>query len=39
MNSMGSEVMDMLVGTVNREGGVKELMKIITSGVAEAKEN
>lgn len=39
MNAMGSEVMDMLVGTLNREGGVGEFMKIINSGVAEAKEN
>lgn len=39
MNAMGSEVMDVLVGTVNREGGVRELMELITSSVAEAKEN
>lgn len=39
MNAMGSEVMDILVGTVNREGGVGELMNLIANGVAEAKEN
>lgn len=39
MNAMGSEVLDVLVGTVNSEGGVGELMKLITSSMGEAKEN
>lgn len=39
MNAMGSEVMNMLVETFNREGGAGELLKIITSSVTETKEN
>lgn len=39
MNTVGSDVMDMLVETFNREGGTDELLKMISSGVTETKEN